>query len=307
MSTVNVRCKITQHHVINGVDAGGAMSAVVEGGYDVTLKSSPDGLGGPPIEDDFVEFIRGRLVTQDWVHMMDLLTGTVGSHVFYERKGGVPATTGFLKHTVASPVIHTAELNITKDGYATVSGAFECKAADETKGMADMFTTEDSQAAPASYITAARGGYRIVSAVFSPDVGDDITIYHNTAFRTRVVLSVDKESNDADVGYTQVDLIEESGQYGGSLSFQDTAVATSLVTAQRLVAAGRGTLVVTVRQGSGATAKDITVAGVKFKNFQRTGSTGKTEHTANYTITNDPGTPLTLAGDNKIIVIENAA
>jgi hypothetical protein len=306
MSTVNVRARIVRHCIFNGVDAGGSMSADIEAGYDNSLRSEPDGLGGPPLEEDFLEFVRGRYGTHDWIHLIDLLVGTPGTLTCYERKAGCAEAAGYIKHTILGPVIHTAELAITQDQFAITTAAFECRPGDETKGFAAMFTSADAQNAPDTYMAAARGGWRIVSAVFTPDVGDAITIYHNTAFQFRVALTVDKKSNDGDVGYTQVDLIEESGQYGGSIAFEDTAIASSLVTAQRLVAAGRGTLVLAVRQGAGAADKVVTVAGVKFRQMAKSSGTKTAGHTCSYAITNSTATPLSIAGTNKIITIADA-
>ncbi|MCE5186081.1 MAG: hypothetical protein LLF76_08155 [Planctomycetaceae bacterium] len=307
MSKVNVRAKIMRHSAFNGVDAGGAMSADFEAGYDQILRSQADGLGGPPLEDLYLEYCRGQFVTQDWTHFIDLLNGSLGVYSCYERKAGAAPATGYIKHTITGPVVHACDLNISKDGYATTAAAFECEAADETTGFADMFTSEDAQAAPATYMAAARGGWRIKSAVFTPTVGTAITIYHNTAFRFAIRLTVDKESNDGDKGYTQVDLIEESGQYGGSLAFQDSAIATSLVTAQRLVAAGRGSLVLRVIQGAGDVDKIITIAGVRFTKMAKSSGPKTTGHTCSYDVTNDATTPLSLAGANKILTIADAA
>ncbi|MDH4203610.1 MAG: hypothetical protein OEV87_12060, partial [Phycisphaerae bacterium] len=178
MTTVNNRVKIIQAAVINGVDTGGAMSAQITAGYDNVVRSAPDGIGGPPIQDKEIQFVRGTLTTQDWVHMIELLTGTVGNHTFYERKSGVPEATGYIKHTIVNPVIHRVSLSMNQKGYMVLTANFECRAADETKGFSDMWTQTDSQAKP-SYISAARGGYRVKTTSFDPDgAAPAISIYH---------------------------------------------------------------------------------------------------------------------------------
>lgn len=305
MATVNNRVKIIQAAVINGVDAGGAMSAQLTAGYDNVMRSSPDGIGGPPIQDKEIQFVRGTLVTQDWVHLIDLLTGTLGSHTFYERKSGVAEATGYIKHTIVNPVIHRASLSINQKGYAVITAQFECRAADETVGFSDMWTQEDSQAKP-TYISAARGGYRVETTVFTPDAGGTINIYHVTAFEFMIALLLQTACNDADVGYTCVDAEADVMTAGGSISFQGSAIATSLITAQRFVAAGRGTLVLTVTQSGGATDKVVTLAGVDPENFSRNSAQDFAGHTVNYNVGNSAGTPLTLSGTNKIITIADA-
>lgn len=307
MATVNKRARIAQACTINGISAGGLTVARVVTGEDVVLRSSPDGIGGPPIEDLITQFCRGSIATQDWIHMIELLTGVVGTHVFYERKAGVAAATGHLKHTINNPVIHTARLTTSKDGYAVVGADFECKAADETKGYADMFTTEDAQAAP-TYVPAARGGYRAVSATFDPDgAATPISIYHVMSMDFLLALVLDMDCNDSDVGYTQVDLIEDGMRAEGSLSFQDTEVVGGQIKSQSLLSAGRGTLAVRYRQGSGATDKTVTINGVRFRQQTKNSGSGKTDHTLGLYVTNNAETPLTLTGTNKIITIADAA
>jgi hypothetical protein len=93
MATVNKRVGLPQAVTINGVDAGGAMVARIQEGYDNILRSAPDGLQ-VPVKDKEAEYVRGEIVTQDWVEAVNLLTGTVGTFVFYERKSGVaPSST----------------------------------------------------------------------------------------------------------------------------------------------------------------------------------------------------------------------
>jgi len=299
MATVNKRVYRPQAMAINGVDAGGAMSANIQEGYDNVLRSSPDGLQ-VPLRDREVQFCRGTVVTQDWVEAIALLTGTLGTYVFYERKSGVAEASGYIKHTITAPVIHRINLAITKGGYATVSFDFECKPADPTKTIADMHAMTDSQNAP-TYIAAARGGFRVVSAVFATT----INIYHVTAFNFTIVLRLVKECNDADIGYTCVDALLDGLTANGSISFQDATITAATLLAQMLVTHAKGTLILTLTQGQGSAAKVVTVAGVEFDNAGQTSDANApfTEFTANFEIANDPTTQLTLAGTNKIINI----
>jgi len=301
MATVNKRTKIVQAAVINGVDAGGLMSARIGCGYDQVLRSGPDGLQGPPLQDRFLQFCRGEIVSQDYTEMIALLTGTVGTYVCYERKSGVAEASGYIKHTVNNPVVHNARLSISKDGYATCGVSFECRAADETKGFADMWQQLDTQSKPA-YVSAARGGWRVKSCAFDPDgAAPSISIYHVTAFEFAVALMMQMDSNDADVGYTCVD-VEPEGSFGGSLAFQDSTIATNLL-CQRLLAAARGVLTITLASGAGGADKVITINGVEFERVDRSMGSGFAGHTINYSISNNATTPLSLTGANKIITI----
>jgi len=161
MATVNERVGVIQASVINGIDAGGTMSARIEAGYDEIIESEPDGLE-VPISDRGAQFVRGTVVTQDWVKAVELLTGTVGSYCFSERQSGVAVDTGYIKHTITNPVIHNVRLDFNKGGYATAAFDFECRAADDAKTIADMWGMLDDQAAP-TYVAAARGGWRVQS------------------------------------------------------------------------------------------------------------------------------------------------
>ena len=298
MATVNNRVGVPQAITINGVDAGGAMTAAINAGYDNIMRSAPDGLQ-VPIKDKEIQFVRGTVTTQNWVEVVNLLTGVVGTYVFYERKSGIAPTTGFIQYTITNPVIHQASFTLTKGGYATASFSFECRAADETKTIADMWALLDDQAAP-TYLTTARGGYRIETAAHGA-----ISIYHVTAFNFGLTLPLVKACNDADIGYTCVDARLDGLTAAGSIRFQDALITGAILTCQQLIAAAKGSLVLVVTQGQGGADKTITIAGVDFNNVG--GSSGAntpfTEYTADFDVANDETTQLTLEGTNKIITI----
>ena len=302
MATVNNRLKKPQAMVISGVDAGGLMTAAIMAGYDNVMQTAPDGLQ-VPLKDKEIQFVRGTVTTQDWVHAVELLTGDVGTYVFYERKSGVAEATGYVMHTITAPVIHRMTLSLNKGGYAVVTFDFECRAADETKGLADMWALTDDQAAP-TYISAARGGFRIESTVHGV-TPNDINIYHVTAFDFSLTLPLVRACNDADVGYTCVDAELSGLAAGGSISFQDGAIVTSALVCQQLLAAAAAALVITVSQSQGAADKTLTIAGVDFSNAGSNSDVSApfTGYTANFDVANDTTTQLTLAGDNKIIAI----
>ncbi len=305
MVTVNERVKIPQASVINGVDAGGVMTAVITEGFENVMRSAPDGLQLPTIDRE-IQFCRGVITTQDWVEAIGLLTGTVGTYVFYERKSGAAAT-GYIEHTITAPVIHRISIRLTKAGFAQVEFAFECRAADETKTIADMHAMADDHAAPTD-ITSARGGYRVVTTAHGA-----VSIYHVTAFEFSLAMKLVKACNDADVAYTCVEANLAGMTAAGSIGFQDSEIATAKLKCQALLLAVAGDLVLTVLQSQGATNKVITIANVVFLSAGENSNVEAdfTGYTAQYDIANDPGTPLTLEGSgeplaNKIITIENA-
>jgi len=300
-ATVNNRVGLPRGVLINGIDAAGAMTARINAGYDNILRSSPDGLQ-VPVKDKEIEFVRGNVVTQDWAKAILLMIGTVGSYVFYERKSGVAEATGFIKHTITNPVIHRFTLNFANKGYATCGFDFECLAADPTKGIADIWVPTDSQAAP-TYVAAARGGFRIISCLHIAQA-----VYHLMRFNFNLTMPLVKACNDGDVGYTCVDTRLDGLTANGSIGFQDSDIVTATFVSQKLLVAGRGTLVLTVKQAQAAANKIITIAGVDFNNLDSNSDVGAdfTEHTANFDVANNTTTPLTLAGTNKIITIADA-
>lgn len=303
MATVNERLGRPQALVINGVDAGGAMTIIINAGHDNIMRSAPDGLQ-VPVKDKETQFVRGTIVTQDWVEAINLLVGAVGTYVFYERKSGVAAATGYVKHTITAPVIHRFTINMTQGGYATVSLDFECRAADETKTLADMWAMTDDQAAP-SHISSARGGYRIETCKHDPGGGNEIQVYHLTGFSFSITMPLVRACNDADVAYTCVDARLDGMVCGGSISFQDGAIATAKLKAQELLLAAKDELEIVVTQGQGAADKTITIANVDFNSIAGSSDVSApfTGYTADFDVANDASTPLTLEGDNKIITI----
>lgn len=302
MATVNKRVGLPQAVKINGVDAGGVMTARIDAGFENIMYSAPDGLQ-LPVKDKEIQYVRGTIVTQSWIEAINLLIGAVGTYVFYERKSGIAEATGYIEHTLTAPVIHRMTINFTKGGYATISLDFECRASDETKTIADMWTPLDDQAAPA-YISAARGGFRIKTAVHGTDP-NDIDIYHVTAFDFTLTLPLVKACNDGDVAYTCVDARLNGLTASGSISFQSGEITGAILTAQELIAAAAANLVVVVTQSQGAADKTITIANVDFNNIGSSSdvNTPFTGYTAAFDVANDPDTPLTLEDDNKIITI----
>ena len=306
MATVNKRVKKPQAHVINGIDAGGGRSIRYTEGCDDVAVSAPDGLE-VPVRDKSVQFVRGTVISQDWVHAVELLTGTVGTYVFYECKSGVAPATGYIMHTLTNPVIHRIRIEVSSgagnNNYATVTFDFECKAADETKTITDMHAITDDQTAP-TYVSAARGGIRIEAAAHGAT-----TIYHTTAFEFSIAMNLVKACNDGDVGYTCVEAELDNMQCSGSISFQDSTITAGALLAQGLATAAAAALVLTVRQGQGATAKTVTVAGADFGSLE--GDSGAqqpfTDYRMPFAVANNTGTPLTLSGDNKILTIADAA
>jgi hypothetical protein len=197
--------------------------------------------------------------------------------------------------------VKSGENNTT---YSTATFDFECLAADETAGLAAMWTQEDGQAAPA-YMTAARGGIRIVTTVHGVK-----SIYHVTRFTFNIAIKMSKRCNDGDVGYTCVDLdVDDNMTAGGSIGFEDGSVTDSQILGQQLIVAARANLVLTVRQGGGATSKVITIAGVDFDSFGDDSSAegDYDDYSLDFDVTNSTATPLTLDGTNKIITIADAA
>jgi hypothetical protein len=299
MATVNKRVYRPQATVINSVQCGGTVTIVVEQGHENIMRSSPDGIGGPPIIDREAQFCRGVITIQDWIEAVNLLTGTVGTLVFYERKSGTAAATGYTKHTFTNPVIHAIALRINKAGYATVAASFECKAADETKTIADMHAMDDSQSAP-TYIPAARGAYRVTSAAHG-----DIDIYHVMTLGLTIALKLVKACNDADVAYTCVDAIVDGMSVNGSISFQDSEITSAKLKVQQLLLASAADLVLELVQSAGAAAKTLTIANVIFNSDSENSDVNAdfTEYSLNYEVTNDADTPITLDGANKIVSI----
>ncbi len=300
MATTNKRAAIPQAMVINGVDAGGLMQASINEGYENILQSSPDGLT-LPVKDREIEYCRGSVATQDWVEFVNLLTGTVGTYAFSQRKSGTVAATGYIDHVITNPVIHRANLRVTKGGYAAVGFDFECKAADETKGFADMHAVTDSQPAP-DYVSAARGGYRVTATAHGLT-----SINHLLEFNFTLMLPLAIACNDSDVGYTTVDAREDGMAADGYIVFEDMTVSDSNLLSQNLLSADAADLELTITQGQGATAKTVTLANVSFDtvdlNADASAVTGFSTCRANFSLENDPDTPLTISGDNKIITI----
>lgn len=299
----NNRTLLLLARTINGIAAGGQVSASITAGYENSIRSAPDGLQLPIIDLD-TQFVRGGMTTEDWVHVIELLTGTVGTDVFYERKSGAAAATGYIKHTLNNPVVYRAGLSQSQGQHLRASCSYECRFAAANTAWTDVWVITDSQAAP-TYVSAARGGWRVTEAVFDPS-GTPITIGHVLSFNLDIVMQLVKACNDADLGYTAVDALPEAGMaITGSLVTQDHSISASAMLASRLIAAGRKTLALTVKSSEDAANKVITIAGVQFGTLSQnpSGDGRYNADTLNFMVGNSTTTPLTLSGDNKVITI----
>jgi len=302
MSLTNRRVYSPQASVINGISLGGIVTIAIQEGHDNKVSSSPDGFQ-VPVVDKTDQFVRGTITVQDWPDAISLLTGTLGTLVFYERKSGVAEATGYIKHTITNPVVYKISISINKGNYATVAADFECRAALDTDTIVVMHAITDSQAAPTANVPAL-GGWRVVSAIY----GGTLNLYHVTGFDFSITLPLIKDCNDGDLAYTAVDALLDGIQASGSLKLQDSGVATSELTTQQLLLAAIGNLVITVKQASGAANKVITIARVLFTSDSGSSDrTGYASHSLPFDVTNSITVPLTLAGTNKIIVIADAA
>jgi hypothetical protein len=303
MATINKRGKRIFGTVINGVTAGGPTMANVQFGYDEVVQSSPDGLA-VAIKDYDSQFVRGSQAWQDLSIMIGLLTGAVGSSVFYEAESGAATYT---KHQINNPVIREARIGQQKGQYANCSSQFECRFADPTKTIADVFVSTAAQVAPA-VAAAARGGWRVATTTFTPDGGAAINLYHLLAFDFMIRMRLSKACNDGDLGYTAVDADQDGMEASGSVSLQDNTVDTAKILAVRLVLAGRGTLVMNLVSSAGAVNKVVTIAGVRFGSGGRSLESEKefNDGSLPFEVINSATTPLTLAGANKIITIADA-
>ena len=308
MATKNKRVGIPQAVTINGIDAGSTMTARITAGYASTNESAPDGLQ-VPIRDKEIQFVRGTISTQDWVHAVELLTGTLSTLVFYERKSQTEVATGYIKHTITNPVIHRMNLRINRRSYAEVLFEFECRAADETKGIKDMWAVDDKQAAPTPYISAARGGMRIISTTHGTGATPQ-NILHGTDFEFSIAMPLVRECNDSDIGYTCVETRTDGIRCNGSFGFQDSSIKdlTTIQLIQQLITAAKGPLVITVAQSQAAASKVITIANADIDNVYSDSNAESdfTGYRADYTVANDLDTPLTLADANPIITIADA-
>lgn len=304
MATVNKRSKLLFSTIINGITAGGATLARIDAGYDEIVRSVADGTQVPYIERA-CQFVRGSQAWEDWTDAIGILTGTVGTSVFHERKSGTAAATGFIKHTLNNPVVHRFTLSQRQGQYLVASADFECRFASDTAQITDVWQMLDTQAAP-SHPTAVRGGWRVVSAVFTPAGGSAINLYHVLSFNFDLAIRLVKACNDADKGYTAVDADIEAGiEAGGSISLEDSTIESTAILAARLVLAAKGTLVLTVLTGEGGANKTITIKGCQFGSGGRSLDPSKAfnDGSLGFTVANSSSTPLTLTGTDKIIAV----
>ncbi|HQG06756.1 MAG TPA: hypothetical protein PLX18_11025 [Anaerohalosphaeraceae bacterium] len=301
MATVNKRIFLPQAVVANGVSFGGTTSVRIEAGWENQIRTSPDGLALPVVDRD-VQYVRGSFTTGNWALMDAALTGTLGSLVFYERKSGTAAATGYIKHTLTSPVIYRVSLAVSQGQLAALTAAFECRFASDDATIQDVWVITDSQAAPVQ-INAEYGGWRVTECSHG-----QTSIMHVTGLSFDLAMPLLRACNDGDIGYTAVDAVFGGGMTAaGSLTFEDASITDNQLLVNRLLTAAAADLTVQLRQSGGDPDKLLTIANVIFTGgTQSGGGVRYSGFTLPFAVTNDLTAPLTLTGDNKIIAITDA-
>jgi len=269
---------------INGVSSGGLVLAEVKAGYDTVLTPTYDGLlFGLP--DRMIQYVRGSISSEDIESAINVLNGTLGTYTVYEKEWGLSTYT---KHVITNPVIYALALNYVEAGLSTVQWLFECKAADGDKTCKDMCVSTATQEKPA-YLGSDRAT-RITGVKHG-----EVAINHVKEVTVNMAGLLLKDSSDGDIGYTAVSA--ERWGITGSVRFLDAAVAESVQKNIDLLDDSVGDLEVTMLDFGGGGSAAHTIANVLFTEVSANkGGDGKIqEFTADFVVTDDTETPLTLS------------
>lgn len=257
---------------VNGVDAGGLMTANINIGFDGIITTPHDG-NAFPNTDRLTEFCRGSMVSQDWIECLNVLNGTEGSWVFYERESGAATV---VVHTLSTMVIENVSVNLQHRGYATASFNWECFAATPaTQGFVEMWARLAAQTAPAAITDTARG-LEITALTHG-----GATVEQITGLSFNIGGTISKASHDGDQSYNVVERIQGGVPVSGTLTTQDLGAAIGLLDASGLA----DDIVVTVKQSQAATAKTLTILDAQFTNLSTTSDTtssGYTEYSLDF-------------------------
>jgi hypothetical protein len=269
---------------INGVSAGGLMSANIDAGFDSIIRASHDGLSFP-VNERLIPYVRGSITCQDWEKVISVFNGTLGTYTFYEALSGAAT---YYPHTITNPVIHSFSLNLLNGGYSSVTWNFECKPADGTKTITDMFASGAAAAKPA-YLASQRA-VKIVSATHVSAIG------YVTGATVNFTSNLLREMSDGGLGYTTVEAAEPYN-ITGSVTFQNNDVASSKQYLTLLLTGAASDLVIVMKDsGLGGTAT-LTIKNVFFTtgNANKTSDGGYNSCTANFIMSDSSGVGYTPA------------
>ena len=277
--------------VINGIAAGGLMSAQIDEGYDDIITAPHDG-NNFPTTDRLTQFCRGTITSQDWITMLSVLNGTTGTYVFYEKESGVDTVT---KHTLVNPVIFSAAVSLGHRSHGSCAWSFECKAADDTTGFSvgtTPFHQVDNGAAAPSAITAKGRSLEMTATTHSGN-----TINHVIGLDFTLAAQLVRASQDGDVGYTAVDKIYSGTPVSGTITFQESIVSDGDTRPQVLLADDPADLVVAVKQEQGGSNKTLTINDVMFTSLGASydSGTGYRTHTMPFIVSPQSGVNFTSA------------
>jgi len=279
--------------IINGIDAGGLMSASIQAGFDDVIAAGYDGFSMPEV-DRFTQFVRGSVITQDWIEVLNILAGTVSRYTFYERNSGGPT---FRRNELQWPYIHAASINLAHRGRADCSFNFECWFDNTNSDISKIWTTSDLISdSTVSDTIAYSPGLEIETCIHDPGVGDS-DIYHVLGFSMTIAGQLSRASADSDVGYTAVDIGWGGQPISGTLTIQDAERHHTLL------AAGKADLILVIKMAQGAASKTLTVKDVVFTNLDSTSNSGAgyTGYTLNWVQTSLQATGYGYAADNPFV------
>jgi len=278
-------------NVINGVTAGGLMTASVSEGFDDIVTAPHDGYDFPET-DRLTAFCRGSITCQDWIEVLNVLNGTVGTYVFYEKESGAATVTS---HTLLNPTIHQASISLAHRGRASATWAFECKAADANDTIGDLHAIVTAAEAPAATIEYSPG----LEITAGTHGAGEASFYHIMGLTVNVQGNLIKASSDGDAGYTAVDVVWGGVPITGTLTIQDRASYQTLLTNTE------SNLVLTVKQCQGASDKTLTIKNVVFSGASQSANSapGYTAYNLDFYVNGDQSSPLTLSGGSAAITL----
>ncbi len=267
----------------NGQDAGGLMSANIDAGFDNIINPTHDGLIFP-IPEKLIPYVRFSVQSQDVEQAIAVFNGASDDYTFYTKETGLAS---YDMQVLLFPQIHSLDINLVNNGYSSCSWSAECKPVDGTKTHKDMWASTINTEKPA-FLSSNRA-VKIVSVVGTS------TITHVMGVTFSLNATLLRESMDGALGYTQIEM--ENYTAGGSVTFQDTTVATSTLLAVKLLNDAVANLTITMKDSGLAGTATYVIKNVTYTNIttNRDDSGNYVSHTANFIVSDNSGTPVTAA------------
>lgn len=242
----------------NGATAlGGVTTITTRARFLDIVTSQPDGSIGAVV-DRRGQAVEIEMESTDVAKGFTVLNGAEQATVFSTKESGAAT---YQRRTTGVTVLNRLSMQFARERDATMRLSGQCRFG-SGEDVTDIITALAAQTAPTVVIPARL--YRPFSAIWTETQEDPVTLAHVEALSLSLQAGLISDQNDVDLGTEAVDRVEFE-PLEVTLTIRDFGVSGGLDRAVNTLAAGLGTLAVSLRGRGGAANKTLTIRNLQWR------------------------------------------